>query len=99
MLSDQQMQEIKNLSNTQNMFVEPKTSRNIDQVAISYDLNKEMLRFEDMINSNNFNCFELHRVSKNNSLYFMLQYMYKKYNFQDELRMDSSKFQKFSLKL
>lgn len=37
---------------------------------------KNILEFEDHINSNNFNAFDLHQLTKQNSLYFMLQYVY-----------------------
>ena len=37
---------------------------------------KDIVQFEALINSNNFNAFELHTATKKNSLYFMMQYVY-----------------------
>lgn len=62
-------------------------------------MNSDMLRVEEMINSNDFDCFELHTLTKKNSLYFMLQYLYQKYNFKDQMLINPVKFQKFALKL
>lgn len=58
-----------------------------------------MMKFDNMINSNNFNAFELHKETKMNSLYFMLQYVSKKFNFELKLDMDPKKYMKFSQKL
>ena len=54
---------------------------------------------EELVNSNNFNCFELHSLTKKNSLYFMLQYVYQKYNFEEHMDISPIKFQRFSQKL
>lgn len=62
-------------------------------------LKAEMLKFDSMINSNNFDAYELHRETKKNSLYFMLQYVHKKFHLGDSLNIDHQKFTKFSLKL
>ena len=61
--------------------------------------NRDIAQFDFLINSNNFNAFDLHAQTKKNSLYFMLQYMYQKFDFGSQLRMDSSKYQTLSLKL
>ena len=37
-----------------------------------YPIPEELLKYETLINSNNFNAFELHKETKNNSMYFML---------------------------
>jgi len=58
-----------------------------------------MLKFDTMINSNDFNAFELHNETKKNSLYFMLQYVNQKYNFEGVLKFDAKKYMKFSKKL
>jgi hypothetical protein len=52
-----------------------------------------------MINSNNFNAFDLHNVTKRNSLYFMLQYMFQKFDIGEQLRIDPGKYQRLSLKM
>jgi cAMP-specific phosphodiesterase 4 len=52
-----------------------------------------------MINSNNFNAFDLHNVTKKNSLYFMMQYMFQKFDIGEQVRLDSGKYQKLSLKM
>mmetsp|Transcript_7727 Transcript_7727/g.7145 ORF Transcript_7727/g.7145 Transcript_7727/m.7145 type:complete len:86 (+) Transcript_7727:73-330(+) len=66
---------------------------------MQYPINEEMLKYDEQINSNNFDAFNLHSLTKKNSLYFMLQYMYQKFNFADQLNMNSQKFVKFSLRL
>jgi len=66
---------------------------------MQYPINEEMLKYDEEINSNNFNGYNLHNSTKKNSLYFMMQYMYQKFNFQDQLKIDSQKFMKFSLRL
>ena len=52
-----------------------------------------------MINSNNFNAFDLHNVTKRNSLYFMMQYMFQKFDIGEQLRIDPAKYQRLSLKM
>ena len=66
---------------------------------MQYPINDEMLRYDEQINSNNFDAFNLHSLTKKNSLYFMLQYMYQKFNFADQLNINSQKYVKFSLRL
>eukprot|EP00347_Sterkiella_histriomuscorum_P012408 403368693 len=60
---------------------------------------KEIMDYEEQINSNNFNAFDLHRMTKQNSLYFMLQYTFQKFEMQSSLKFDPIKFQTLSLKL
>lgn len=57
------------------------------------------MQFETLINSNNFNAFELHGITKKNSLYFMMQYVYQKFDFGEQLRFDPSKYQTLTLKI
>ena len=66
--------------------MDPKTNTLAD-----HPVTKEVVKMEQAINSNAFNGFELHAVSKNNSLYFMLQYVYQRYNFMDTLKVNSHK--------
>lgn len=69
------------------------------QTLSDYPVTKEVMMFENSINSNNFNAFELHSVTKKNSLYFMLQYVYQKFSFGESLKIKANKFQFFSTKL
>eukprot|EP00347_Sterkiella_histriomuscorum_P006963 403350769 len=64
-----------------------------------YPATKDIMHFESLINSNDFNAFELHSLTKNNSLYFMLQYMFQRFDFQEQLMIDQNKYQVFSMKL
>lgn len=60
---------------------------------------KDIMQFETQINSNNFDAFELHQVTKKNSLYFMLQYIYQRFDMGEQLHFDTTKFQVLSMKL
>ena len=62
-------------------------------------MTQDIYNQEKKINSNDFNAFELHALTKKNSLYFMLQYVYKKFFFEESLKIDQAKFQNFSMKL
>lgn len=42
---------------------------------------------------------DLHIATKRNSLYFMLQYCFQKFDFGDQLKIDPKIFQKLSLKI
>ena len=53
---------------------------------------KDIMLYENLINSNDFNAFELHSLTKKNSLYFMLQYMYQKFDFKEQLKYDTNKY-------
>ena len=53
---------------------------------------REIVQFENLINSNNFNAMDLHHATKKNSLYFMLQYVYQKFEFGEQLRIDAKKY-------
>ena len=64
-----------------------------------YPATKDIMHFESLINSNDFNAFELHSLTKNNSLYFMLQYMYQRFDFSEQLAIDQNKYQVLSMKL
>ena len=44
----------------------------LTQTLSDYPVTKEIMMLENAINSNKFNAFELHSVTKKNSLYFML---------------------------
>ena len=56
--------------------------------------------FETTINSNIFNAFELHGITKNNSLYFMLQYMFQKFEFGSKIKgFEPGKYQNLSLNI
>ena len=50
----------------------PSKSKSIDPIKIEYPVTTEMMKFDSMINSNNFNAYDLHKETKKNSLYFML---------------------------
>jgi len=61
---------------------------------------RDISLFESTINSNVFNAFELHGITKNNSLYFMLQYMYQKFEFGSQLKgFEAAKYQNLSLSI
>jgi|LauGreDrversion4_2_1035121.scaffolds.fasta_scaffold266947_3 hypothetical protein len=61
---------------------------------------KEISLFETTINSNIFNAFELHGITKNNSLYFMLQYMFQKFEFGSKIKgFEPGKYQNLSLNI
>ncbi|MFS8159653.1 MAG: hypothetical protein ACMG6E_05470 [Candidatus Roizmanbacteria bacterium] len=66
---------------------------------MEYPVNEDMVKYDEQINSNNFNCFDLHNQTKKNSLYFMLQYVFQKFNFGEQLSIDNQKWVKFSMKL
>ena len=48
----------------------------IELFKMEYPVNDDMVKYDEYINSNNFNCFNLHNSTKKNSLYFMLQYVF-----------------------
>ncbi|CDW84348.1 3 5-cyclic nucleotide phosphodiesterase family protein [Stylonychia lemnae] len=76
------------------LLTDPKSNRLSD-----YPVTKDIMQFEQLINSNEFDAFELHSVTKKNSLYFMLQYMYQRFDLENQMGINASKFQVFSMKL
>ena len=44
---------------------------------------KEILRLDLNINTNNFNAYELHTATKSSSLYFMMQYVFERFEFEE----------------
>jgi hypothetical protein len=49
------------------LLTDPKSNRLSD-----HPVTKDIMKFEQTINTNDFDAFELHSVTKKNSLYFML---------------------------
>lgn len=60
---------------------------------------REISLIDLAINSNDFNAFDLHSLTKRNSLYFMLLYMFHKFQFEEQIRFNSNKYQRFSKRL
>jgi hypothetical protein len=64
------------------LIAEPLTSNyktlqpSISGAGIMSSVGSDIMIFEDQINSNNFNAFDLHIATKRNSLYFMMQYTF-----------------------
>ena len=52
-----------------------------------------------MINSNNFNAFDINQATNGNALYFMLRYMYIKYDFGENCNISEEKWTNLSRKL
>lgn len=71
----------------------------IQMVEIQKPTDHNVKAFDNMINSNHFNAFELHQETKKNSLYFMLQYVNRKFHLEKDLQINPLKYQKFSQKL
>lgn len=67
---------LNNMTSSNVLMTDPKSSRRSE-----FNLTKEIMQFEIQINSNDFDAFELHSVTKKNSLYFMMQYAYQKFDF------------------
>ena len=57
--------------NSVDLFVDPNSSSYEPQDNCL----KDLVRFEQSIHLNSFNAFELHSITKQNSLYFIMQYM------------------------
>ncbi len=53
----------------------------------------------EQMNSNKFNAFDLQEKTDNNSLYFVMQYMFKKFGFEEHLGVEHDKFSKIVKKL
>jgi len=49
------------------LLTDPRSNRLSD-----HPVTKEIMQFEHLINTNDFDAFELHSVTQKNSLYFML---------------------------
>ena len=54
-----------------------------DSKRVEFPASREIMQFEAQVNSNDFNAFELHSITKSNSLYFMMQYMNQKFDFEE----------------
>lgn len=79
---------------TNGLLIDPRNNSLSD-----HPVTKEILKIEQSINSNNFNAFEVHNITKKNSLYFIMQYVFQKFEFNDQLKINSHKYQTFSIKM
>ena len=63
-------------NSTSQLIDQKKRTMGAENMLEGMPISDDIMRFDAMINSNNFNCFELHNVTKKNSLYFIMQYMF-----------------------